>query len=348
MALKEAQLNRQRYWQLWQFWPSKQQALLSDLYALISDGVPLVQAIDTVTDIQEGIIKQASVSMADALSQGHSLASGMEDWFPPTIVEIIRAGEEGGMFKEALQSAMSYYETRVSASKVVIQSMLYPCVVIVLALVMSVVIKNSVLTDFAHIKPVGLWPSVGQELFSLANFVEYWWWLAGLCLVTLFLFIYYMLKNTTGDWRYKIDKLPLLSLYRNLAAANFMKTLGLLVTNGVMLKEAFQIMHQNAEPYLSWHLMLMEYRLSSGAENIADVLDTKLIQRNDMLRLRIISKGKGFEAALMSLGSQALARYARSVELTAKVAGGLLLISGALLAAMMVFGIYSVGTIVAS
>ena len=331
-----------------QFWPKHQPTLLADIYSLTQDGVPLTQAIDTIEAIHDGIINKVALNMAHALSQGQSLAAGMESWYPLTITEIIRSGEEGGTFVQSLESAVQYYKERVFALKMAIQSLVYPIIVILVALVMLVVIKNSVLTNFALIKPVSLWPVTGQQVYALASFIQNWWWFALFMLLAISVGIYYVLQHVTGEVRYQIDRVPLLSLYRQLIAARFMETLGLLITNGVALKEAFQIIARHAEPYLAWHLMVMEYNLGSGLENMADVLDTALITRNDMLRLRVVAKGKGFDHALVSLGRQALRRYGESVSLTVKIMGALLLVFGAMLAGMIVLGIYSVGSSVAS
>lgn len=331
-----------------QFWSQRQQLLLADLLALLNDGVQLNHAVDTLCSIYEGVAQKVMREIATELAQGHTLANGMHDWYPATIVEIIRAGEEGGTFSQALQSAVDYYRERVFAFKIAVQSMLYPFIVFIVALIMLVVIKVSVLTNFAQIKAVYEWPPIGQQLYEFANFIQYWWWFLGFLIIAAVVAIYYMLQNFTGATRHTIDSMPLLSLYRRLIAARFMETLGLLVSNGVSLRESLRIIHRHAQPYLSWHLMLMEFRLSGGKENIADVLDTQLLNHDDLIRLRVMAKGKGFDAALVSLGRQALQRYGQSVSLTVRIIGGMLLCVGALTAAMIVFGIYSVGSVVAT
>lgn len=342
---------KQRFAQLidvLQFWSQRQQQLLADLLALLNDGVQLNQAVDTLCSIYEGVPQKVISEIALELAQGHTLANGMQGWYPSAIVEIVRAGEEGGTFIKALSSAVGYYEERVLAFKIAIQSMLYPFIVFVVALIMLVVIKTSVLTNFAEIKSISQWPPIGQQLYSLANFIQYWWWFVGFVILGIIAGISYMLQNMTGATRHAIDSMPVLSLYRRLTAARFMETLGLLVSNGVSLRESLQIIHRHAQPYLSWHLMLMEFRLSGGKENIADVLDTQLLNHDDLIRLRVMAKGKRFDTALVSLGRQALRRYGQSMSLTLRITGGILLCVGAFIAAMIVFGIYSVGAVVAT
>ncbi len=330
------------------FFPARQQILLEDIYSLMHDGVTLAQAIDTIVTIYKGVTQEVAENMSHALRTGHGLAFGMEEWYPVPIVEIIRAGEEGGVLETALLAAINSYKTRVTLWQAFSHSMIYPLLVIVVACIVLVIIRNSVLVDFASIKPVTEWPSIGQHVFLLANIVQYGGWLIVVLLLSLIFAVYYTLQNLTGELRYQLDRWPILSLYRSLTAARFMETLGLLINNGVVLKEAFTILNRSAPPYLAWHLILMEYYLSSGKENISDVLDTKLIHHDDMIRLRVMTTGKTFGDALMSLGKQALQRYAKRVEMTLRISGGMLLMVGAILAAMMVLGIYSVGSMVAN
>ena len=103
-------------------------------------------------------------------------------------------------------------------------------------------------------------------------------------------------------------------------------------------------MMREASPYIAWHLFVMDMRLGGGRENIADVFDTGLIQKTDIVRLKVIARGKGFEHALIRLGSHAQEQNQRKITLTGKILGGLLLAVGAGFAAFMVFAIYGVGS----
>ena len=102
-----------------------------------------------------------------------------------------------------------------------------------------------------------------------------------------------------------------------------------------------------APPYLAWHIMMMEYRLSGGMDNIADVLATNLLRREDVLRLKVIAKGKGFAPALMSLGNQAATRNQKVALLIGRILGGIILVLGASIAANIILGIYSIGSTMA-
>ena len=340
--------NFQRWMRHIQFSRKQQQAFLEDFSMLVEDGVSVSQAIDTIRQVSEGPTKQVASQIARSISQGKQLADGMQGWFARPLVEIIRSGEISGTLLKTLKSAAQAFSEQTNALVSFVGALIYPTLIVVLAFIMVVFIKHSVLESFASIKPIATWPDIGQTLYRLGYLTQRWWWLVVLLVVSAIYVITRMMQQLTGDIRNTIDDFPLISLYRDLTAARFMETLGLLISNGVVLKKALSIMHREAAPYLSWHILKMEFRLSGGKENIADVLDTKLIRRTDIIRLRAVAQSKGFEHALISLGRQANRRSSKAIILGGKISGGLLLVCGAFMAAAIVFGIYSVGSSVAA
>ncbi len=335
-------------WRRLEFGRKQQQAFLEDLSSLVKDGVPANQAIRLIQQTTDGIFQKVANDIAYGLAQGQPVAFGMRSWFSPATVEIIRAGESSGTLPEAMESAAASLSGQSNAIGEFINAALYPLVVFVASLVMLIFVKDSVLDNFASIKPVTSWPDVGQYLYYLADFLEAWWWLLLVGLGVLIFILYELLRQLIGPLRHWVDRVPGLSLYRQTTAARLMETLGLLLKNGVALNKSLQIMHQDAQPYLAWHLWMMEIRLSGGKENVADVLDTDLISPSDLMRLKVVAMGKGIDHALSSLGRKAHNAAAKKVSTAGKLIGALCLTLGAVMAATVVFGIYSIGSIIAS
>ncbi|MBS0349619.1 MAG: type II secretion system F family protein [Proteobacteria bacterium] len=327
-----------------QFTRKYQQAFLEDLASLIEDGVPASQAIDVIISVSAGITKKVAESISVSIAKGQSLADGMQFWFSRAVVEMIRVGETNGALPQTLRAAATTYTQYVSTLNAFLTSVLYPLSVVILALAVTAFIKNSVLQSFIEIKPLSSWPAVGKNLYQMGAFIQAAWWLILLTVIFLIVIINNVLKNVTGHMRQWIDDLPLISLYRAAVAARFMETLGLLVANGVVVRQALSTMQYDATPYLSWHLLQMEYHLSGGQENMGDVLDTNLISWGDLMRLRVVAKGKGFDQALISLGRQARERTAKKIDRAGKIIGALFLLIGAGIAMTIVFGIYNVGS----
>lgn len=59
-----------------------------------------------------------------------------------------------------------------------------PIIVILLAFIVSIVIKETVLKNFSTVITMDTWPISGKTLFYFSAFVEHWWWL-----VTVGLFV---------------------------------------------------------------------------------------------------------------------------------------------------------------
>lgn len=321
-----------------------QQAFLEDFSTLVDDGVPANKAVEVMYKISTGSTKKLCKDVLDEIAQGHPIANGLVKWFPNHIVELVKAGEQGGTLAQNLRSGGEAMGRSNEAIASLFGSLTYPIVVLLAGLAVLVYINNSIFIQFEDIKPITAWPLQGQNLVAMAEFVEQWWWTVAIGFVIFVIILYRVLRDFTGSGRIIMDSLPIISIYREATAARFMETMGLLIANGVVFKLALSITKQQANAYLKWHILNMEKRLSIGRGNIAEVLDTKLLSKADILRLKAIADAKGFEHALIRLGRLAAMNAVATISKFGKVLGGILLALGAALAGYMVTGIYAVGS----
>lgn len=320
-----------------------QQGFLEDMASLIEDGVPLKQVLESFVAIHQGAPRELAQSMLSQISQGYPIADGMVGWYSNEIIEIIRAGEEGGILAQVLRTTAASLTQRESVLNSVLNSLTYPIVVIFGALGVSVFINHSIFSSFRGITPVREWPVGAQILTHIADFVQHWWWLILVTVaVIIFLFVRF-LKDYIGDLRPTLDTMPIWRVYRKLNAGRFMETLGLLIANGLVLKKALKILQNRASTYLASHLILMEHRLGAGQDNIADVLDTGLISDSDLSRLKLIAQSKGFEHALVRQGQRAQDEGTQSIKTSTKLFSGFLLVLAAGFMIFMIVSVYSVG-----
>lgn len=326
----------------------KQQQFLEDLSVLISDGVPANRAIEMLTKIYKGGPQKAAIAISRGVASGRTLTDSMEGWFDINTIELVRVGEEGGMLADIIKNASQALSRKAGSIAMVIAALLYPITVLVAGCVIMVYINSSIFVDFKEIKPVETWPSIGKELIFFATLIQNWYWLLIIVIIAIIVTVIIMQPNYVGKYRKLLDKVPPFSIYRTLTAARFMDNLGLLIINGVVFKNALKIMKKNATPYVLTHIIHMEYLLASGKDNIADVLDTDLINKSDILRLRVIAEAKGFEHALIRLGGYAAEKGAKTIKLTAKIAGFSILGLGGAMIMFMVLAIYSVGIFLGS
>jgi len=327
-----------------QFNRRQQKIFLEDLYSLIADNVAPSQAIDILCETTQGIRQIVAQHIDDALSQGRLLADGMRTWFCSVLVEIIYAGETSGTLIAAIEASLKTLSTQQNTRRQFANNLIYPLMLFSLSCMLIIFIEHSVLRVFLHDAPPSKWPRAAQSLFSLAYLIQDGWWLFIFFVFSSGFFALRLLRDVSGDTRLFFDYWPLISLYRDSAAAHFMQMLGRMLDNGVAAKKALIILQQDASPYLSWHIMNMEFNLSGNRDNIADVINTKLISHDDILRLKVIARTRGIAKALISLGDQTKARVRQKILFISRLLGASLVIASAALLMMMVSGLSSVLT----
>jgi len=326
-----------------QFNGKKQLAFLEDFYLLVNDGIPANRAIEMMSRVSVGLNKEVAVSIGERIAQGQPLAEGMQEWFAPNIVEIIRVGEAGGALSQTLKSAINTLLQRGVAIGSFVGALAYPLFVIVIACGVIVYLRNSVFSQFLLIKPIEQWPDSGQRLMWLAAMIQGWWWIVVLIVVAIVLMIRRIMTNYTGVMRPMLDTVPPFSFYRQLVSARLLETLGLLVANGVVFKAAIKVMQYQANPFLMSHLVSMEHLLSMGKTNIADVLDTGLVSEADLMRLRVMAEVKGFEHGLIRMGVRGAEQATATMKMISRIMGGALLAASAGLIIVIIQGIYMTG-----
>lgn len=326
-----------------QFGNKAQLAFLEDLYLLINDGIPANRAVEMMGQVTKGLSKEVAESLTHGIAEGQPLAEGMRAWFSPNVVEIVRVGESGGALAQTLKSAINMLSQQGVAIGAFVGAVTYPLVVIAVACAVIIYLKSSVFVQFMMIKPIEQWPEAGQRLMFVAGIIQNWWWMTIVIVVAIGMIFKFLMANYVGELRPTLDKFPPFSFYRQLAAARLLETLGLLVANGVVFRAAIKVMQLQANPYMLSHLAKMEHLLSMGKTNIADVLETGLVDENDLMRLRVMAEVKGFEHGLIRMGIRGTERATSTLKFIAKIIGGMFLAVGGILIILIIQGIYMTG-----
>lgn len=353
MALEMAGLNSyfrvvKSFFAHFTFGSKKQLSFLEDLYLLVNDGIPANRAIEMLGQVSQGVNKEVALSLSQKIAEGQPLADGMREWFSPNVVEIVRVGESGGALAQTMQSAINMLSRQGSSMGALIGAILYPLMVITIACCLILYLKKSVFVQFETIKPIEKWPEPGKRLILIGTIIQSWWWAVFLAIIVIIIVFRQILQKYTGSLRPTLDRFPPFMFYRQLVSARVLETLGLLVANGVVFKSAIGVMQLQANPYLLSHLTKMEHLLSMGKTNIADVLDTGLINPADLDRLRVMAEVKGFEHGLIRMGVRGAEQVTATMKTLAKILGGILLLIGGALILSIIQGIYQTGMSMAS
>ncbi len=217
---------------------------------MIDAGLPLVQCLQILGEQQEHKAFQRIVlQVREDVESGSSLANAMRKHplaFNELYVNMVAAGEAGGILDTILQRLASYIEKNARLKAQVKSAMIYPIAVISIAGLVVYVILWKVIPVFG-----ALFVSLGAELplptrivVAMSKFVgRFWWVIIGVVVGAVFALRRYY---ATVQGKLMIDglllKAPILgTVLRKIAVARFCRTLGTLLSAGVPVLESLEI-----------------------------------------------------------------------------------------------------------
>ncbi len=222
---------------------------------MIDAGLPLVQCLDILGQQQDNkTFQKILLQIRQDVEGGSSLADAMSKHpqaFDDLFVNMVAAGEAGGILDTILQRLAAYIEKSVKLKAQVKSAMIYPVAVITIAVVVVYVILWKVIPTFAS-----LFQGLGADLpfltkcvVALSNFIGRFWYLIFALLFASMYSIRHYYKTDSG--RYQIDrivlKMPVMgTLARKVAVARFCRTLGTLLSSGVAILESLDITARTA------------------------------------------------------------------------------------------------------
>jgi type IV pilus assembly protein PilC len=231
--------------------PSKTLAVFTRQFSVMIDaGLPLVQCLEILANQQEHKnFQKILLQVRQDVEAGSTLADAMRRHpkaFDNLYVNMIAAGEAGGILDVILQRLSTYIEKAVKLRNQVRAALIYPIAVIVIAAIVVAVILLKVIPTFA-----ALFTSLGAELpmptrvvIFCSNFLaRYWWAFVALIAAGVFAFRRYY---ATYKGRRVVDgtmlKAPIIGMIlRKIAVARFCRTLATLTSSGVPILEALDI-----------------------------------------------------------------------------------------------------------
>jgi type IV pilus assembly protein PilC len=231
---------------------AKELAIFTRQFSVMIDaGLPLVQCLEILASQQENrVFQNVLTAVRTSVEGGTTLSAAMrthEKVFDPLYVNMVEAGETGGILDAILQRLATYIEKRVKLKAAIKSAMIYPSSVIGIAVAVITLLLWKVVPIFATMfagMQVEL-PMATKFVIGLSNFIGS---VYGLLIVVVVVVVVVLLKlwyGTPGG-RLAIDafmlKLPVLGmLLRKIAVASFTRTLGTLIASGVPILEGLDI-----------------------------------------------------------------------------------------------------------
>ena len=230
---------------------SKNLTLFTRQLSTLQDaGLPILRSLRILYSQQKpGVLKNALSDIIDDVEAGATLSEAMAKHpkcFTRLYVNIVRAGEAGGVLDRILLRLADFMEKSLALKRRVIGAMIYPAVVItvavgiVAAIMMFIIPKfETIFADFGS-----KLPPLTESLIAVSRGVRLYWYL--IPTIPALVWLALKLARMSPAGRYWLDwgklNVPIVGKIVNRSAVSrFTRTLGTLVASGVPILDALRI-----------------------------------------------------------------------------------------------------------
>ena len=218
------------------------------LTTMMRSGVPLVQALELISEGLENPAMQIMVKkIKKDIEAGSDFAAALNNqpkYFDDLFVNLVAAGEQAGTMEDMLDKVATYKEKTERMKAKVKKAMMYPIMVLIMAVVVSAIMLIFVIPQFESVfSGFGAeLPAFTQMLINMSNWLQDSWWKPLIAIIVIG-FIFNQAKQRSAKFRYFVDtavlKIPVMGMIVNKSAvARFARTLSTMFAAGVPLVEA--------------------------------------------------------------------------------------------------------------
>lgn len=217
---------------------------------LLDAGLPLLRALTILQEQSENPkMKEMVITLSNDIQSGSAFSDALSKHkknFTPLYVNMVKAGEVGGVLEKVLNRLAEFAEKDQALRTKIKGAMTYPAVMAFVAVTVVTFLLIKIIPTFAT-----MFTQMGVELplptkivMGASNFlVDYWW----MCLIGLVALIFGVKwYDQPGRGRLNMDKLRLKlpvfgDLILKVAISRFTRTLGTLVSSGVPILQSIKI-----------------------------------------------------------------------------------------------------------
>ena len=341
MARRAALGNFDEAFLRWQFRVLRAQQLsfIEDMVRLMTDGIPMSQALEFVRDVGSPLSRSVARSMLRGLDEGGTIADAMRPLFKAETAGAIGAAQQSGDLAETgmvvVQRLRDQYEARRGAFAQLVRPVLY--LVFACALYMGFAVE--IWPRFEGVSDTENWPALAVATYGIGAFLVDWWAALLIAGTALALGLRSLMHYWTGLGRSAVDRIWPFTLYRGLLAANALDELGTLLTAGQDPRAALDTLWENASPYARMYLNRMRRNLDEGA-NLSEMLDVGFAAPKDIARLKLLANYRNLRQTMALTGASAREEILARVNKLARTLDIVGLATVAVSFAAMIGGVY--------
>lgn len=213
-------------------------------------GVSIIEAMKMLTEQTENkALKKAVEGVRVGLEKGESLAMSMREFpkiFPSLLINMVAAGEASGSLDNAMERMSIQFEKTAKNQGLMKKAMIYPIIVSMVALGVIAVMLMVVIPSYAEMFETldASLPAITVAVLALSTFLQKNWLAIFLIVVLAVLLIkgYLVTENGKHVWAEIQFRIPIVkNLVVKSASAHMARTIGTLISTGIPLVEAVDI-----------------------------------------------------------------------------------------------------------
>jgi type IV pilus assembly protein PilC len=225
-----------------------------ELLALLKAGIPLLQSLELLMGHgKDAQLRRSLAQVVELVREGLSFSDALEQTgtFPPIYRSNVVAGERSGTLPEVLARWLSFQKFAQTSRRRIIEALFYPVFLVVVMIVALGVIFNVVLPRFAEFYAGGdiEMPLITRVLLGAGKLVSATLWLQGLIIIGLVVLFRWMATSEAG--RKLAERILLMvpkigTLYRMYHSSVFCRTLGVLLSGGLPVVQALEVVQRTS------------------------------------------------------------------------------------------------------
>ena len=207
LANKEIQLFKEK------IKPDALVKYLQQLSMLINSGIGILESHKMLLKgTTDKALKKAMESIIEKLEEGQSFSVALEehgDLFPQLMISLIKAAEMSGTLDTNLKKLAIYFEKRNKSRKKIISAMIYPAILLVLSLAVSVFLMVSIVPMFVELFDGfdAELPGITKVTMAISDAITNKWWV--ITLVVIGIVLIYKAAMKVPSLRMKQDEINL-------------------------------------------------------------------------------------------------------------------------------------------
>ena len=244
-------------------------------------GLPVLRSLRILEkQMKPSVLKNTLIDVVEDVESGASLSEAFGKHpkaFSRLYVNMVRAGEAGGALEIILQRLADFLEKGQSLKRKVIGARVYPAVVIFVAVSILTFIMVAIIPKFKKIfDEFGLsLPWATQTLIKVSVWMSEFWWTIPLFPMGVYLLIKLIRMSRAGN--FALDRailwVPVVgALVEKAIVARTMRTLGTLISSGVPILEAINIVKETANNMVFERMFQRVFESIREGDTIADPL----------------------------------------------------------------------------